>query len=116
MMHICVLNNDIRRIYQLSVRCLEKLFESHPCLLYFRHANKLTNCQPELSCPADYYIGDVDCLKLRVRGPHDVIELEKFLDYGENSCNWVMWVVYQLLDYVLPLQELVRHQLTIVIL
>ena len=66
MMHTCVFNGDIRRLSQLSVRCPKKSFEPHPRLLYFRHAIPLANRQPKLARPVDYYVGDVDCLKLRV--------------------------------------------------
>ena len=66
MMHTCVFNGDIRRLSLLSVRYLEKMFESHLRLLYFWHVVPLANRHPKLSRPMDYYVGGADFLKLRV--------------------------------------------------
>ena len=60
MMNTYVFIGEIRRLSQLLVRCLEKLFELHPHLLYCRHAIPLVNRQPVLARPVDYYVGDVE--------------------------------------------------------
>ena len=88
----------------------------HPLLLYFRHAIPLANLQPKLAHTVYYYVGNVDCLKLRVRGYRDVRELKEFLDCGEHSFYRFARFLYRLLDDVLPFQELMQHQLTIVVL
>ena len=62
MMHARIFKGDIGRLYQLSVRCTEKLLKSHPRLLYLRNAIPLENRQPELACPVEYDAGDVDRL------------------------------------------------------
>ena len=64
----------------------------------------------------DYYINNVDYLQLRLCCPHDISKLKEFLNCGEHGCNWVAWVLNRLLGNVLRFQELVRHQLTVVVL
>ena len=76
----------------------------------------LTDCQPELACPMDYHVGNVDCMQLCVGRPCDVRELEEFIDCGEHGCDQVAQVLLRILDHLLPFQKLVQHQLTIVFL
>ena len=115
-MHTVVFDGEVRHILQLSVRCPKKLFESHPRLLDFRHAIPLTNRQPELACPVDYHLGNVDCLYLCSVHPYDVRKLKDFLDCGEYGRDQVARVVICLLEDILPFQKLVQHQLTVVVL
>ena len=93
-----------------------KLFKLHPHLLYFRHVIPFANCQPELARPVEYDVGNVDRLQLFIRCPLDVSKLEEFLDCGEHGRDWFSRVVNCLLDNVFLFKELVRHQLTVVVL
>ena len=72
MMHTGVINSEVGRLSQLLVICPEKLFEPHLHLLDCRHVIPLANRQPEIACPVEYDVGDVDCLYLCVRCPYDV--------------------------------------------
>ena len=80
MMHARIFKGDIGRLYQLSVRRPKKLFKTNPCLLYWRYAIPLANCQTELACPVKYDIGDIDRLEMCILCPRAVVEIKEFLD------------------------------------
>ena len=115
MMHTRVFDSEFGHLSQILVRCPKKIFKSHPRILYFRHAIPLLNCQPELACPVEYCVGDVDRMYMCARCTCDVIKLEELLDCGEHGCDRVAWVVNSLLDDVLPFKDLVSHQLAVVV-
>ena len=116
MMHTDIFNGEIRILSLLLVVFPEKLFEPHPRLLNFWNAILLPNRQPKLFCPADYHVGDVNCLQLGVGRPGGVSKLEELLDCGEQGHDRVARVVISLPDNVLPFHNLVWHQLTVVFL
>ena len=64
----------------------------------------------------EYAVCDFDRLDLCIRCPRNVSELKKFLNCGEHSRYWVVLVVICPLDDVLPFKEIVRHQMTVVVL
>ena len=116
MIHTGVFNGEVRRLSLISVSCPKKLFEPQQCLLDFRHAIPLLNYQPKLACPVGDHVGDVNCLKLGVSRTGDVRKLREFLDCRYYGCKWVARVAMRLLDYVLPYQKLVHHEMTLVCL
>ena len=64
----------------------------------------------------NYYVCDVHGLELGVRCSGDVVELDKLFDGGKYSRDQVLWMVCLILDDVLVMEELVGHQLTVVVL
>ena len=84
-MNTCIFNGEIERLSQLSVRFPEKLFESHPRLLYCRHAIPLANLQPELARMVEYDVGDADRLEMCILLLQYVSKTEEFLDCGDHS-------------------------------
>ena len=63
-----------------------------------------------------YEVVNVDSLELCIRFPHDVSKLEEFIYCGEHGRERVVRVVNRLLDNVLPFKDILRHQLTVVVL
>ena len=63
-----------------------------------------------------YEVVNVDSLELCIRFPHDVSKLEEFIYCGEHGREQVVRVVNRLLDNVLPFKDIMRHQLTVVVL
>ena len=78
--HPRVFDGEIGRLSQLSVRRLEKLFETNPRLLYCRNMIPLANFYPGLARPVKYDVGNIGCLGLGIIYPRYVGELEDILD------------------------------------
>ena len=80
-----ILNGEIGRLSQLSVRRPKKLFKTNSRLLYFWHAIPLANLQPELARMVEYDVGDADRLEMCILLLQYVSKTEEFLDCGDHS-------------------------------
>ena len=98
------------------MRCPKKLFEPYPCLIYFQNAVPLANFQPKPARPANYHVGDVHGLELRVWGSGDVGKFEKFSRGRKYGSDWVSRMVSHLLENLLMIKRFMWHQLTVVVL
>ena len=96
--------------------CPKKLLETNPHLMYGCHIVPFANCKHKITRTVNYHVGNVDGLVLRVQCSGDVFELEKFFDGVKYGCNWLLSILSCIIDNFLALEELVRHQLPIVVL
>ena len=92
------------------------MFKTNPHFLYYRHEIPPENFQPELARLVEYDVSNIEHLELCKRSPRGVSKLEDFLDFREHGRDRVARVVNRFIKNFLPLKELLRHQVTVVLL
>ena len=111
-----VFHGEIRGLTEFLVFCLKKLLEPSPLPMDFCRVIPFANPQSEIARTVKNDVSYVHSLVLGVRRSGDVGKIEKFFNGGEYGRYRVSRIVYCLLENVFALEELVGHQLNVVVL